>query len=675
VNFLRRILILLLPACAAATAGELTATLETANLRLRHDAPMPLDVRFQNPTQSLLEGRLEFTLLIGDRKVGVHRTAELLLQPGTQTIPVLLPPPPDAHPGDGIAARLRWLGADKPRDLGDQQIGIYGIGTELVLGIVRTERRLTDLDHARDLSLKLESLRPARDAASWFSVSTHPVSIAARSLPVHPIGLCAFDAVFLDGPAFAAANEKQLTALARWVEGGGSLGICADARLEDRHIAFLDRLSASASSAFRFALDPNGVLTRSDEMSAFTAVLAPGLGRAFVVPLAVSDPNAFDRNDWRAAVAWLWKLRESEQREVRRTGRWSKDFVRNNQGWRGPDDGVLAAVWSAAAGFDALTPGAPRQMPLGVVALVLGALLIIAGPADWLVLGWLRKRRWTWFMFPLACVGFAWGTAHLAGEYLGVEDRSGCVRIIDIGDDGRPLREVRYELLLPARDREWSFDVRDAVAVPVPRDFREPGGPFMPRSRLAISGPNVFAGSASAGPDSTADVITEWPAPGHFILRRTLRQWTPAMVRITAFPEAMPEPMPDWSAALEQFPKHPGLKSWSSGADVVGAFRFEFRNRAEGADEYFIDERLAARASAGSDDGREAPFVRRVAFGNGRNLGGLGEATSPVVAGTSDIVGAPGSSRTGRILCAWRTSKGADGSRELLIYRRKFPEK
>lgn len=657
---LRCLLPVALATAACAHAADLKVTLETANLRLRKDAPIPLEVRFENPTPRLLEGRLEFTLLLGERKAGVHRSAELVIQPGTRTVPILLPPPPDAHPGDGIAARLRWLGTDGTKDLGEQRIGIHGIGADVVLGIVRTGRRLTEPDHARETSLKFESLRPALDAASWLSFTTHLAPIASNTLPTHPTGLCAYDAVLLDGPALSAMSEKQLTALARWAEAGGSVGICTDAALDDRHVAFLNRLAASEIPVIRFALDPNGSLMRDGAGSGVGKVpilLRPGLGRAFVATDAGSSPKAFDRNEWRAAVAWLWKLRDSEQREVARTGTWSKDFLRGNQGWRGPDEIELSSIWSAAAGFNALTPGAPRQMPLGVVALVLGTLLIVAGPADWFALGWLRRRRWTWIAFPLACAGFAWWTAHLAGRYLGVEDRSGRVRIVDLSGDGRPLRELRFEMLLPARDREWIHDVRDGIAVPVPR-----GLVSVPSGAPA---PSVFAGGATLDADS----VSEWPAPAHFILRRTLQQWAPAMVRITAFPESADGGPPNWDAALAHFDKGQTAQGWSPGASSGNAFAFEI----PGSDASDWESNRYRTGFPQPDSlmkgGGDASFARWVAFGGGaRILGGLGASGSPVLAGTADLIQSRERPPGRRVLCAWRRAGG-----ELLIYRRSFP--
>lgn len=662
-SIMRRTIVLLALACAAAAhSAELTATLDTANLRLRKDGPIPIEVRFQNPTQRLLEGRLEFTLLLGDRTAGVHRTAELFLQPGAQTVPVLLPPPADVPPGDGIAAHLRWLGSDGARNIGDQHIGIYGGSTGFVLGIIRSGRGLAELDHARDKSLKLESLRPTTDLGGWLGFSTQQAPIAVSSLPVHPAGLCAYDAVFLDGPSFAAANAKQLAALARWVDAGGSVGICAVARIEDRHIAFLDRLGASELPPVRFTTDPNGALTRG---AGAPILLRPGLGRAFVAVDPGSTPKAFERNEWRAAVGWLWRLRESEQHEVATTGTWSKDFLRQHRGRGGPDGYVLSSIWGAAAGFDELTPGAPRRMPLGVVALVLGALLLVAGPVDWFALGWLRRRRWTWFAFPIACAACAWWTAHLAGRYLGIEDRSGRIRFVDMGADGRPLREVRYEMLLPARDREWVFDVRDGIAVPVPRSDST-GNPW---ARSAASSP----GQPAAQGDSSA-----WTSPGHFTLRRTLQQWTPAMVRITSFPEATEGAQPDWNGALAYFAANKTAESWNPGVASASGFRFEIPHR-DGRDvESYSPGYVRATGRQFRHEGREAEssavdssFARWVAFGNDwRIAGGLGAATSPVLAGTSDLVHGRDWSPDSRALCAWRRAGG-----ELLIYRRSVPVK
>ena len=658
----RRFILLLLAFAASAQAADLAATLEIGNLRLRKDAPIPLEVRFQNPTPRLLEGRLEIALPVGSRKAGIHRSAEMVLQPGTQVLPLSLPPVSDAHPGDGIAAQLRWIGADGARELGEQSIGIFGIGGhEVVLAVARTERHLTDFDHARETSLNLESLRPTLDAASWLTLTTLQAKVATQSLPTHPLGWCAYDAVFLDAPAFAAANEKQLTSLARWVEAGGTVGVVAGRSVSEQHAAFLNRLSASEKSPVEFTVDPNGMLVRTSakpRRETAPILLRTGLGRAFIATEMDENPKTFDSNEWHAAVAWLWRLRASEQRAVEATGRWSKDFFQTNQVWRDPDDLDTTAIWSAAAGFNALTPGAPRQIPLSLVAAILCALLLVVGPADWFTLGWLRKRRWTWIAFPIVCAGFTWWTAHLAGHYLGVADRTGCIRFVDLAEDGHVLRELRFALLLPARDREWRFDLRDAIAVSIPRT----------NANLLAS---PIAGMESA-PSTNADSVSEWPSPSHFLFRRTLRQWSPAMVRITSFDHSTSGALPDWDPALAHFQKDVSAENWSPAKANNSGFHFEVP-KAGGEGEPFVRNRRGRipglDASPGGED--DGSFARWAAFGDSsRFLGGLSIATSTALAGISDFGGARECPNDSRVVCAWRRTDG-----ELLIYRRIFPAK
>lgn len=650
--------------CAALHAADLKATLENANLRLRRNSPIPIEVRFENPTPRLIEGRLELTLLAGDHRSGVHRSGELVLQPGTRVVPLLIPPPAGVQEGDGVAARLRWLGADGNRDLGEHRIGIYGIaGYELVLAIARTDRRLSNVDHHREAGLKLESLRPKLDAAGWLAFTTHLGTLPVENLPLHPLGWCAYDAVFLDGPAFAAAGERQLAALARWVEAGGSAGVCVDAKLGERHVEFLNRLGASEQPAVTFAADASGGLIGS---GAGIKLLRPGLGRAFVAFYPGSAPADFDRLEWRAAVAWLWKLRESEQREVARSGTWSKDFLRSSAGWRSPDDMELDAIWNAVSGFNALKPGAPKRMPLGIVALVLGLLLVTVGPADWLAFGWLRRRRWTWIAFPIACVLFAWWTMRLAARHLGVKDRTGSVRLVDLGEDGRVLREVRFEMLLPSRDREWTLDVRDGLAVPVPRS-----GPVQfGRSRSSLARQGLPFGTGAPGAGLAA--LTEWPSPGHFTLRRSLRQWTPAMVRVTSFANEIEGGRADWDAALAHFRSDMVTQSWTPDGDGNHAFRFEIPRR-DGAEERYarqIPGLLVEDGNAVSRDDDQA-FARWIMFGsNSRILGGLGTTASPHLAGCSDLLHMDGKPWNRRVVGAWRRA-----GTELLIYRRRFPVK
>ncbi len=533
-------LLLFLLSPVFALAAPLTAELLTGDLHLRKGAPIPLEVRITNHTQTLVEGRLELTLLRGGHAAAIHRSGELVLQPGKRVVPLPLPPLPEADDGDGLGAQIRFTGKIGELDLGRQQIGIFGLGAnQFILAIPRTERRLAEMDTARERGIYLESLRPTLDKAPWLAITTITAPITAEQIPRHPLGWCAYDAVMLDGPAFAAAGEKQLTSLARWVEGGGSVFVCANdppaAGLGGHHVAFLQRLAAS-QPAVSFSIGENGRVTCAGR-DAGPRMFRAGIGRAVIATATPASRDEYKSKSWREAVAWLWKVRADHRGRIAREGALDNDWAEQGQTYQGfRNRRENAWEWDAANGFSALTPGAPRQLPLAVVAGVLGLLLVLIGPGDWMVLGWLRRRRWTWFVFPMLSAGFAWWMAHLSGKYLGVSDRTGTVSLVDVGEDGRVLREVRYELLFPANDREWTHDLRDAIAVPVPR----------PVMRFGTSPPVNFI-----IPPQSADApaVSEWSSPDHFTLRRSIRQWTPALVRVTSFPDAKDDSGIDWQAA------------------------------------------------------------------------------------------------------------------------------
>ena len=68
-------------------AAPVECRVNTADLRLRKHSPIPLEVDLRNTTNSLLEGHLEVIMLHRDRRAGIHRSAPVVLSPGTRTVP------------------------------------------------------------------------------------------------------------------------------------------------------------------------------------------------------------------------------------------------------------------------------------------------------------------------------------------------------------------------------------------------------------------------------------------------------------------------------------------------------------------------------------------------------------------------------------------------------------
>jgi hypothetical protein len=157
-------------------------------------------------------------------------------------------------------------------------------------------------------------------------------------------------------------------------------------------------------------------------------------------------------------------------------------------------------------------PHSARIIPIPVVSAIVGVFVLLVGPGEWFVLGWLRRRRWTWVTFPAIAAGCTLFTVRAAEYYLGTNDQQLALVITDFSPDGRALRENRLELWFAGRSGEAVSEMRQALAVPA---GNEP--------------PNPRAGAAQPG------AIYQGLVPAHYTLRRRLSQWTPYLQRSLTF--------------------------------------------------------------------------------------------------------------------------------------------
>lgn len=519
-----------------AGAAGLGVSIELADVQPRLNAPILIPATVQWDGAGLMEGRLEATLFRRDLPVGVTYSPPMFLSPGKRRTILTLPPPPGLVNGDSLDVFVRFAGKGMSTDSGVQPLGSIQLGDakELVLCVARVDsvnRTPREFALARERSLWLESALPKLPFNWPGHVTTRQTALNTDDFPVNPAGYCAFDGVLLDGPAFARLSEKQLTALARWVRAGGNLAITpGDAGtppLAERHLSFFRRLAAGTNYT-AILNDVGRLVPQSGSAFVGTARLAPELGR-FVVVAEPESGYDLDGPVWRNSVAWMWKANEKMLRDIAAFDA-DEAFVTRLRGSL-PDD-RSAWILQAAAGFLPMAPDAPRQIPFGVLGCILGGLLLVVAPGEWFVLGRLRKRRLTWIIFPLSCAGCAWFVSNLASRYVGFQDRAGSLRIVDIGEDGRIIRDVRFHQILPSTDRVWTHDVRDGLAAVVVRKSGEELDETTPERAY-----------------EEAPAESEWISQERFVLRRSLRQWTPALVRVTTFPDLEDDSGLDWTAA------------------------------------------------------------------------------------------------------------------------------
>ena len=506
------------------TAADLTVTVNVKDVQPRMNGPIPVPMSLNWDGSALLEGRLEATLLRRKTALSVVNSPPLFLSKGSRTTVLTLPPPPGIVNGDSLDLTVRFVGTARTWDVGTFPLGSIQLGgsKELVLCLAQLAPSPTEFRIERERRLGLEANLPRVRFDLPGTVTTRRTSLKPDEFSINPAAYCAYDAVFLDGPAFARLGEKQLTALLRWVRAGGSLAVStgdiATPVLNERHLVFLKRLLAK--SDFTPTLSDGGQLAlASRNGTVATALAAPELGRLVVIA-ALETTYELDGPVWRSAMTWLWKARYScfDESDLLDNAEGNVRFDASREQW----------VERAAAGFAPLAPDAPRQIPFAVLSSILACLLLLVAPGEWIVLGKLRRRRWTWIVFPMLCAGCAWWVSSLASRYVGFRDRHGTLRIVDIATDGRVLRDVRFQQLLPSKDHVWPHDVRDGMAVALERSSDDGGGEFHENNTL---------------------VETDWISADRQIMRRALRQWTPGLVRVTTFPDTEEDSGIDWKAA------------------------------------------------------------------------------------------------------------------------------
>ena len=576
-------------AAPASNAAALRAEFNALAPRPRSNAPTPVEVKLHWHGAGLLEGVLELTLLGDDTPMLRQRSHELALTAGTQTLRLLLPPRFGRDYVPRTDVHLRFLGKKGATDVGRFPVSNSSYGAQsFLIGVCGAPHQPSD--GVPQLWQTLRFDRHDADKAAGATIkpsgapqfATSPMMMEAEDLPSSPLAFCAFDLVLLEGDSFARLREKQLAALARWIEAGGRLCVVAGSGLSDDHLRFLDQFSATPAAPSVFGLDQRGQLTIAD---GDLRMLRAELGRIVVTTKPPQTAAEASATAWTDASAFLWKFPEETQLAVSGTRHLSpigaaqlgQPPARKN--WQQRDSHEQRRE-KLRQYLRNLLPQSTRLIPKSVVAAILGAFVLIVGPGDWFVLGWLKRRRWTWLTFPVVAAVFTALTVAAAEHYLGAEDFRSALVITDVGRGGRVLRESRLELLFAARDKEATTELRQMLAAPT-----------------ALATHRYSRNSLS-----TAPVLYDGQFPARAVLRQRLQQWTPQVNRLLSL-----ESSPDASGIRWDEITTPELA-----AKPRPATWFATRAGREGF-RYLVFHRGQLKEVAGGGD-EDAPFLKALSF-------------------------------------------------------------
>jgi hypothetical protein len=543
--------------------GKLEMRVKSSHPEMRSGAPFALELEFDSTFPDVIEGPLELTFYDDNRVELRFQTLPVVL-PADATTPLHVESPSLTCLRNPTEFQVRVVLNSTRRtfDFGahDLLVPLPGMRQFVIAAPGLSEVDIGEL--ARHLPL--DEFRPPKLNRQNFA--TFLVQLDAHGIQGDPIALYSYDVIALSGQHFSSLSTRQLETLATWTESGGGLVVVPTAVLTDAHCAFLAKLTNRNRANFQ--TDALGRLPPLRPGDAEWLIAAHyGFGRALILRSAPqfapkSSSPVVSRTQWIRAVTFLWNVRSEQVATILKNGSWAMPTpppvtVGPKQGSAAPkiaspfatpdlkytsygDPGGLKSEQPAAASMlrDLLFPADVRVVPFGVVVGILASFLVVVAPADYWILGWLRRRRYTWIVFPVASLLFTALTVYIAGYYSGNTDHRGALVIVDVGQAGRALRTSRIVHVITADTHKLTADIRNGLFAKTdvqpaqPTSLTEPPKDPIDELPVRVDDETTYEGFLPA-----AFTVT-WPS----------KQWSPAMHRLTQAASDVEIPNIDWAA-------------------------------------------------------------------------------------------------------------------------------
>gem|GEM_PF-1420246 len=561
---------LLVMAFSVAQADEKPLTIESSGMQpsLVQGRPMLTwwDVKIQG--SSLLVGKLKFTIKDEQKLLAVSETEELTLNGPEQRIRVMLPSIDCLKRLDQLNVDIAFHGKTFNGEISQQILRLPFSKKKVFVGLLAdagtARKNSPERDELRNRlkfeNVVLESSAHRESDIDREFVSTFYASVIPVDLPSEPLAYCSYDLVVVPGPEFRSLRKSQLEALLAWIKAGGSAYVEPDGVLEPYHVDFLRNLVADDSRKILFQVDQHGKLS-TDESPADVPVYSVALGIGHVV-IRTGDPNQeIDRTSesWRAIVRPLWKSRaqiletplESEAyRQVGLTGLGPQGILIDTNPFSLARSLGYVCRLSQKELLDRLLPEGVQMVPLWLLTSILFIFVLLIGPGDYFVLGWLKLRKLTWVTFPLTTIGVTILTVLLSNSYMTSAESRRTVIVRDVGSSGDIVRTNRFELLFIASSRWVTTEIEKGLFAPFEANSISSNPPPVTPPVLAPQ-----PGSAPVPGTGMAEIVIDLDAksrriegriPTAFTVHQNMAKWTPQMNRIFSVPGTAEKPNVDW---------------------------------------------------------------------------------------------------------------------------------
>lgn len=503
----------------------------------RSFGPQTVTIRFSGVDPGgIIEGRLRLNYKDAGKDLLTYETPELAITSGATSYRFLIPstmsgsfrPSTKVHCSFITEKRVIDLGAlDTP--LANKQGRTFVIAASVpefaeygnlqeVINVLRIERFDPNLSK-RDQNSRAESVA---------------ARIKTDEFGTNPLTYCEYDITLLAGVGFTSLGEKQLNALAKWVKAGGACMIVASGTIDPSQLLFLNELSDHA-----FTQTAEGALrTKKSAPPATHHRFNPGLGRLVVAIEPSRERIVIKDPEWTRSAAFLYGFRSNQLKHLQNNPHWNEALEYGSGSKKREDLGAISMMqeWSKrttgklhiqpipgdAAGKIGLSliPRDTKLLPGYIIFIILLCFVLAIGPLDYMLLGKIRKRKYTWILFPLTSIFFTLIMVKLAEKYMGTNDHRNSIRIVDVSPSGEVLRQNRLSLIFAGQHRTITEAGNNALICKVTEE-----------------GLNNFGGSHMVYEDNISTSTTKGPSnyrgrlPGNYEMIHDVRQWTPVMIR------------------------------------------------------------------------------------------------------------------------------------------------
>jgi hypothetical protein len=522
----------------AKKAPRVNAEVVAVPLRHRNGAVFQIDWSLKWTGKQLVEGHLDYTVNDQMHPVARFEGEKIVLDEQVRRYSNMLPALEASNSWAELTIHARFVTAKQAYDLGEFPLRLQQ-RTERTFVIAAADAwGVGGASGASDWerTLRLERFYPGDPERMMATVVSR---VTASEFSVDPLSYCVFDVVLLADEAFARMRERQLAAITKWVEAGGSVLVAPAGSLGRIHLDFLNEIAGQTGDQPPFLADETGNVLGIPASGRPKIVLArKGLGRAAVLLEAAPRGTAANEEEWRKMVWFLWKGRSDVLPAIVNQGQWPADAVAkgeylNPERWStGYQTTPTLAVTKLRSGgwlLDQLVPKRVQMMPMSVMGMLLLLYVVAVGPADYLLLGLLRLRKYTWVVFPVVTLGFASFTLWLSERYMATDDQRRAAVFLDILDDGRIARENRVELLLMSSHGQVERNVTGALFTPLEGTFGESSSYHsFYRNNVAQTGDYSVDSPAARAPSIRGRI------PERYVVSQSVPKWTPQLNRVTA---------------------------------------------------------------------------------------------------------------------------------------------